>query len=48
MKLDIKSFLIGILATVHLFLLMGFDDHDEENQIGRYRVIIESKGDQYW
>ena len=29
MKLDIKSFIIGILTTVNLFLLMGFDDHDE-------------------
>ena len=27
MKVDIKSFLIGILTTVNLFLLMGFDDH---------------------
>ena len=48
MKLDIKSFLIGILTTVNLFLLMGFDDHEEENQNGRYQVIIDSKGDQYW
>ena len=48
MKLDIKSFIIGILTTVNLFLLMGFDDHDEENQNGRYQVIIDSKGDQYW
>ena len=46
MKLDIKSFIIGILATLNLFLLMGFDDHDEENQNGRYKVIIDSKGDQ--
>jgi len=48
MKLDIKSFLIGILTTVNLFLLMSFDDHEEENQNGRYQVIIDSKGDQYW
>ena len=48
MKLDIKSFLIGILTTVNLFLLMGFDNHEEENQNGRYQVIIDSKGDQYW
>ncbi len=27
MKVDIKSFLIGVLTTVNLFLLMGFDDH---------------------
>ena len=27
---------------------MGFDDHEEENQNGRYQVIIDSKGDQYW
>ena len=40
MKLDIKSFIIGILTTVNLFLIMGFDDHDEENQNGRYQVII--------
>ena len=48
MKLDIKSFIIGILTTINLFLLMGLDDHDEENQNGRYQVIIDSKGDQYW
>ena len=48
MKLEIKSFIIGVLATVNLFLLMGFDDHEEENQNGRYQVIIDSKGDQYW
>ena len=48
MKLDMKSFVIGILTTVNLFLLMGFDDHNEENQNGRYQVIIDSKGDQYW
>ena len=46
MKLEIKSFIIGVLATVNLFLLMGFDDHEEENQNGRYQVIIDSKGDQ--
>ena len=49
MKLDIKSFLIGILTTVNLFLLMGFDDHEDESQKnGRYQVIIDNKGDQYW
>ena len=48
MKLDIKSFLIGILTTINLFLLMGFDDHEQDNQNGRYQVIIDSKGDQYW
>tara|TARA_B100001057_G_scaffold37201_1_gene33666 strand:+ start:507 stop:752 length:246 start_codon:yes stop_codon:yes gene_type:complete len=37
MKLDIKSFLIGVLTTVNLFLLMGFDDHEEEKEIGRYQ-----------
>ena len=47
MKLQIKSFIIGVLATVNLFLLMGFDDHEEENQNGRYQVIIDSKGDLY-
>ena len=39
MKLDIKSFLIGILTTVNLFLLMGFDDHEEEKEIGRYQTV---------
>ena len=48
MKVDIKSFLIGILTTVNLFLLMGFDDYENESQNGRYQVIIDSKGDQYW
>ena len=41
MRLDIKSFLIGILTTVNLFLLMGFDDHEEEKKIGRYQFNIE-------
>ena len=45
MKLDIKSFLIGILTTVNLFLLMGFDDHEDESQKnGRYQVIIDNEG----
>ena len=43
-----KIFLIGILTTVNLFLLMGFEDHKEETKNGRYQVIIDSKGDQYW
>ena len=38
MKLDIKSFLIGILTTVNLFLLMGFDDHKEEKEVGRFAI----------
>ena len=33
MKVDIKSFLIGVLTTVNLFLLMGFDDHEEEKKL---------------
>jgi hypothetical protein len=46
MKVDIKSFLIGILTTVNLFLLMGFDDHEEENEIGRYQsIIVQNKSD---
>ena len=40
MKVDIKSFLIGILTTVNLFLLMGFDDHEEEKEIGKYKMTI--------
>ena len=40
MKVDIKSFLIGVLTTVNLFLLMGFDDHKEEKDIGRYHVQL--------
>ena len=38
MKVDIRSFLIGVLTTVNLFLLMGFDDHDEEKEIGRFAI----------
>ncbi len=49
MKLDIKSFLIGILTTVNLFLLMGFDDHkDEAKKNGRYQVIIDNEGRKNW
>ena len=49
MKLDIKSFLIGILTTVNLFLLMGFDDHEDESQKnGRYQVIIDNEGQKNW
>ena len=44
MKLDIKSFLIGILTTVNLFLLMGFDDHKEEKNIGRYQASLDQGG----
>ena len=39
MKVDIKSFLIGVLTTINLFLLMGFDDHEEEKEIGRYQTV---------
>ena len=38
MKLDIKSFIIGVLTTVNLFLLMGFDDHEEENKYDIERI----------
>ncbi len=49
MKLDIKSFLIGILTTVNLFLLMGFDNHkDEAQKNGRYQVIIDNEGQKNW
>ena len=49
MKVDIKSFLIGVLTTVNLFLLMGFEDHKEENLNGRYQVIYDPDGEtQYW
>ncbi|MGY8809017.1 MAG: hypothetical protein ACKVLG_03600 [Fidelibacterota bacterium] len=48
MKIDIKSLLIGALLTVNVMLIMGFDEHEEESQNGRYQVIIDSKGDQYW
>ena len=44
MKLDIKSFLIGVLTTVNLFLLMGFDDHEEEKEIGRYQTAVLADG----
>ena len=44
MKLDIKSFLIGILTTLNLFLLMGFDDHKEEKEIGRYQASLDQGG----
>tara|TARA_Y100001970_G_C13451450_1_gene470586 strand:- start:19 stop:291 length:273 start_codon:yes stop_codon:yes gene_type:complete len=41
MKLDIKSFLIGVLITVNLFLLYGFTAADEnENTAGRYRLEV--------
>lgn len=39
MKFDIKIFLIGILTTVNLFLLMEFDDHEEEKEVGRYQFV---------
>lgn len=41
MKLDIKSFLIGILTTVNLFLLYGFTTADSDISIaGRYGLEI--------
>jgi len=36
MNIDIKSVLIGVLLTTSIMLVMGFDDHKEESQIGRY------------
>ena len=49
MKLNIKSFLIGVLTAVNLFLLMGFDDHEDEAQKnGRYQVIIDDEGQKNW
>tara|TARA_Y100001935_G_scaffold253900_2_gene261401 strand:- start:657 stop:959 length:303 start_codon:yes stop_codon:yes gene_type:complete len=40
MKLDIKSFLIGILTTVNLFLLYGFTTADEnDKEVGRYQIV---------
>ena len=47
MKIDIKSFLIGVLTTVNLFLLMGFDDHEKESQIGRYQLQINERSSGY-
>tara|TARA_B100000965_G_C19356856_1_gene654203 strand:- start:343 stop:624 length:282 start_codon:yes stop_codon:yes gene_type:complete len=38
MKLDIKSFIIGILTVLNLFILMGFDDSEEE--VGKYQFEI--------
>ena len=40
MKVDIKSFLVGLLTTINLFVLMGFDDHEEKKEIGRYQFEI--------
>lgn len=45
MKVDIKSFLIGVLTTVNLFLLMGFDDHEEEKEVSRYQTIMIKNSD---
>ena len=46
---NIKSFLIGVLTAVNLFLLMGFDDHEDEVQKnGRYQVIIDNEGQKNW
>lgn len=39
MKVDIKSFLIGVLTIVNLFLLTKFDDPEEE-KVGRYQFGI--------
>ena len=41
MKLDIKSFLIGVLATINLFMLYGFTTADSDISIaGRYGLEI--------
>ena len=51
MKLDIKSFLIGVLTTVNLFLLIGFDDNNDETlkkfPIGKYQLAMEDDGVSY-
>ena len=38
MKLDIKSFLIGSLVTINLFMLYGFTSADSDDSSGRYRI----------
>jgi len=48
MKVDIKSFLIGVLTTVNLFLLMGFDDHKSEDRNGRYQITEHTNGLKTW
>ncbi len=39
MKLDIKSFIIGILTTVNLFLLMGFDNRMKERFDKEFELV---------
>ena len=39
MKLDIKSFLIGVLATINLFMLYGFTTADSDDNLGRYNIL---------
>lgn len=41
MKVDIKSFIIGSLVTINLFMLYGFSTTDSsDNTSGRYRMEV--------
>jgi len=39
MKLELKSFAIGVLLTVNVLLLLGLNSNDEDSQIGRYQAL---------
>ena len=44
MKLELKSFAIGVLLTVNVLMLLGLNSNDEESQIGRYQSIVVADG----
>jgi len=45
MKLELKSFVIGVLLTVNVLMLLGLNSNDEESQVGRYQFEIRQDDD---
>mgnify|MGYP006095611303 CR=1 FL=1 len=49
MKIEIKSVLIGVLLTVNVLLLLGFDENQEKVEdkfpIGRYQLAFDGDAD---
>jgi hypothetical protein len=40
MKLDIKSVLIGVLLTINIMMLMGFQWNNSSKEEGKYKFIV--------
>jgi len=40
MKLDIKSVLIGVLLTINVMMLMGFQWNNSSKEEGKYAFVV--------